>query len=64
MVYQDVGHIITSDILTEFPTLFIPYMFSLFSIMSVIIQEAKIILVIEAIRISKKLNYRKIAKLY
>jgi hypothetical protein len=57
MVYQDVGYIITSDTLTEFLTLFIPYMFSPFSIMSMIIQETEIILVIEAIRTSKKLNY-------
>jgi hypothetical protein len=57
MVYQDVGYIITSDILTEFPTPFIPYMFSLPSIMSMITQEAKIILAIEAIRTSKKLSY-------
>jgi hypothetical protein len=54
----------TSDTLTEFPTPFIPYMFSLSSIMSVIIQEAKIILAIEVIRTSKKLSYRKITKLY
>jgi hypothetical protein len=54
----------TSDILTEFPTPFIPYVFSLSSIMSVIIQETKIILAIKAIRTSKKLSYRKIAKLY
>jgi hypothetical protein len=64
VVYQDVGHIITSDILTEFPTPFIPYAFSPPSTISVIIQEAKIILVIEAIRTSKKLSYRKIAKFY
>jgi hypothetical protein len=64
VVYQDVGYIMTSDILTEFPTPFIPYAFSLPSIMSVITQEAKIILVIEAIRTSKKLNHRKAAKLY
>jgi len=32
--------------------------------MSVITQEAKIILAIKAIRTSKKLSYRKIAKLY
>jgi hypothetical protein len=64
VVYQDVGHIITSDILTEFPTPFIPYVFSLLSTMSVITQETKIILVIEAIRTSKKLNCRKIIKLY
>jgi hypothetical protein len=57
VVYQDVGYIITSDILTEFPTPFIPYMFSLFSIISMIIQETEIILVIKAIRMSKKLNY-------
>jgi hypothetical protein len=54
----------TSDILTEFPTHFIPYMFSLPSIISVITQEAKIILAIKAIRMSKKLNYRKVTKLY
>jgi hypothetical protein len=64
MVYQDVGYIMTSDTLTEFPTPFIPYVFSLFSIMSMITQEAKIILAIEAIRTSKKLNYRKITKFY
>jgi hypothetical protein len=64
VVYQDVGHIITSDTLTEFPTRFIPYVFSPFSIMSVIIQEAKIILAIKVIRTSKKLNYRKVAKFY
>jgi hypothetical protein len=64
VVYQDVGHIMTSDILTEFPTPFIPYAFSLPSIISMITQEAKIILVIEVIRTSKKLNYRKITKLY
>jgi hypothetical protein len=64
VVYQDVGHIITSDTLTEFPTPFIPYVFSLFFIMSVIIQEAKIILAIEAIRTSKKLSYRKATKFY
>jgi hypothetical protein len=54
----------TSDTLTEFPTPFIPYAFSLPSTMFVIIQEAKIILAIEAIRTSKKLNRRKIAKFY
>jgi hypothetical protein len=64
MVYQDVGHIITSDTLTEFSTPFIPYAFFLSSTISVIIQEAKIILAIEAIRTSKKLNYRKVTKLY
>jgi hypothetical protein len=64
VVYQDVGYIITSDILTEFPTPFIPYVFSLSSIISMITQEAKIILAIEAIRTSKKLNYRKITKFY
>jgi hypothetical protein len=64
VVYQDVGYIMTSDTLTEFPTPFIPYVFSLLSIMSVITQEAKIILAIEAIRTSKKLSYRKITKLY
>jgi hypothetical protein len=64
VVYQDVGYIITSDTLTEFPTPFIPYVFSLFSIMSVITQETKIILAIEVIRMSKKLSYRKITKLY
>jgi hypothetical protein len=47
----------TSDTLTKFPTPFIPYVFSPPSIMSVITQEAKIILVIEAIRTSKKLSY-------
>jgi hypothetical protein len=64
VVYQDVGHIIISDTLTEFPTPFIPYVFSPPSIMSVITQETKIILAIEAIRTSKKLNRRKAAKLY
>jgi hypothetical protein len=64
VVYQDVGYIITSDTLTEFPTPFIPYMFSLFSVISMIIQETKIILAIEVIRTSKKLNYQKITKLY
>jgi hypothetical protein len=64
MVYQNVGHIITSDTLTEFPTPFIPYVFSLSSIIFVITQEAKIILAIKVIRISKKLSYRKIIKLY
>jgi hypothetical protein len=64
VVYQDVGHIMTSDTLTEFPTPFIPYMFSPFSIMSVIIQEAKIILAIKVIRTSKKLNRRKAIKFY
>jgi hypothetical protein len=64
VVYQDVGHIMTSDTLTEFPTPFIPYAFSPLSIMSVITQEAKIILAIEAIRTSKKLSYQKVAKLY
>jgi hypothetical protein len=64
VVYQDVGHIMTSDTLTEFPTPFIPYMFSPSSIMSVITQEAKIILAIEAIRTSKKLSYRKATKFY
>jgi hypothetical protein len=54
----------TSDTLTEFPTPFIPYVFSLPSIMSVIIQEAKIILAIEAIRTSKKLSCRKTTKFY
>jgi hypothetical protein len=54
----------TSDTLTEFPTPFIPYMFSPSSIMSVITQEAKIILAIEAIRTSKKLSYRKATKFY
>jgi hypothetical protein len=54
----------TSDTLTEFPTPFIPYMFSPFSIMSVIIQEAKIILAIKVIRTSKKLNRRKAIKFY
>jgi len=34
------------------------------SIISVITQKAKIILVIKVIRISKKLSYQKIAKLY
>jgi hypothetical protein len=64
MVYQDVGYIMTSDTLTEFPTPFIPYAFSLSSIISMITQEAKIILAIKAIRTSKKLSYRKAAKLY
>jgi hypothetical protein len=64
VVYQDTGYIMTSDTLTEFLTPFIPYAFSPFSIMFVITQEAKIILVIKAIRTSKKLNYRKVAKLY
>jgi helix-turn-helix, Psq domain len=64
VVYQDVGHIMTSDTLTEFPTPFIPYVFSPFSIMSIIIQETKIILAIEAIRMSKKLSCRKTTKLY
>jgi hypothetical protein len=64
MVYQDVGYIITSDILTEFPTPFIPYMFSLSFIISIIIQETKIILAIKAIRMSKKLSYQKITKFY
>jgi hypothetical protein len=64
VVYQDVGHIMTSDTLTEFPTPFIPYAFSPPFIMSMIIQEAKIILVIKIIRISKKLSYRKITKFY
>jgi hypothetical protein len=64
MVYQDVGYIMTSDTLTEFPTPFIPYVFSLSFIMSMITQETKIILVIEVIRISKKLNYRKTIKFY
>jgi hypothetical protein len=64
VVYQDVGHIITSDTLTEFPTPFIPYAFSPSSIISIIIQEAKIILAIKAIRTSKKLSYRKATKLY
>jgi helix-turn-helix, Psq domain len=54
----------TSDTLTEFPTPFIPYAFSPPSIMSVITQEAKIILAIEAIRTSKKLSRRKATKLY
>jgi hypothetical protein len=64
VAYQDVGYIITSDTLIEFPTPFIPYVFSLSSIMSLITQEAKIILAIEAIRMSKKLNCRKITKFY
>jgi hypothetical protein len=64
VVYQDVGYIMTSDTLTEFPTPFIPYAFSLSSIISVIIQEVKIILAIKAIRTSKKLSCRKAAKLY
>jgi hypothetical protein len=64
MVYQDVGHIMTSDTLTEFPTPFIPYAFSPPSIISIIIQEAKIIPAIKVIRTSKKLNYWKIAKFY
>jgi hypothetical protein len=64
VVYQDVGYIMTSDTLTEFPTPFIPYAFSLFSIISVIIQETKIILAIEVIRTSKKLSRRKVVKLY
>jgi hypothetical protein len=64
MVYQDVGYIITSDILTECPTPFIPYMFSLSFIISIIIQETKIILAIKAIRMSKKLSYQKIIKFY
>jgi hypothetical protein len=64
MVYQDVGHIITSDTLTEFPTPFIPYAFSPSSIISMIIQKAKIILAIKVIRTSKKLSYRKTTKLY
>jgi helix-turn-helix, Psq domain len=54
----------TSDTLTEFPTPFIPYAFSPSSIISMITQEAKIILAIEAIRTSKKLSRRKAAKLY
>jgi hypothetical protein len=64
MVYQDVGHIITSDTLTEFPTPFIPYAFSLSSTMSMITQKTKIILVIKAIRTSKKLSRQKATKLY
>jgi hypothetical protein len=64
VVYQDIRYIITSDTLTEFPTPFIPYVFSLSFIISMITQEAKIILAIEAIRTSKKLSYRKITKLY
>jgi hypothetical protein len=64
VVYQDVGHIMTSDTLTEFPTPFIPYVFSLLSIMFMITQETKIILAIEVIRTSKKLSYRKIIKFY
>jgi hypothetical protein len=64
VVYQDVGHIMTSDTLTEFPTPFIPYVFSLSFIISMITQETKIILAIEAIQTSKKLSCRKITKLY
>jgi hypothetical protein len=63
VVYQDVGYIMTSDTLTEFPTPFIPYAFSPPSIISVITQEAKIILAIEAIQTSQKLSRRKATKL-
>jgi hypothetical protein len=64
VVYQDVGHIMTSDTLTEFPTLLFYNAFFPPSIMSVITKEAKIILAIEAIRTSQKLSCRKAAKLY
>ena len=64
MVYQDLGHIRTPISFAEFPTLLLYNAFFLPSIMSVITQEAKIILAIEAIRTSKKLSRRKAAKLY
>ena len=64
MVYQDPAHIMTLRTFTEFPTPLLSNAFSLPSTMSVITQEAKIILAIKAIRISKKLSRRKAAKLY
>ena len=64
MVVHDPGQDRTPISFTEFLTLLLYHAFSLPFTMSVITQESKIILAIEAIRTSKKLSRRKAAKLY
>jgi hypothetical protein len=64
VVYQRVDHISESINFSEFPTLQLQNVFFLYSNISVVLKESKIILAIEAIRTSKKLSRRKVAKIY
>jgi hypothetical protein len=64
MVYQRVGYISESVNFSEFSTLQLQNAFFLYSNISVVLKESKIILAIKAIRTSKKQSRQKAAKIY
>jgi hypothetical protein len=64
MVYQQAGHITERATFPHFPTSLLKHVFSLTLIMQIQTNKARIILVIEAIRLSSKISIRRTIILY